>query len=606
MCGFTGFIDTTLDKKPIIQAMNDTIIHRGPDGEGFYIDEHIAMGFSRLSIIDLDHGNQPLFNEDKTYVLNFNGEIYNYQSIREDLIAKGHTFVTQSDSEVILHGYEEYKDDIVKHLRGMFAFVIYHIPTQTLFAARDHFGIKPFYYTLQDNMLIYGSEIKSFLKHPQFKKQLNIDAIQPYLTFQTSVLDETFFKGVFPLLPGHTMTYHQGKCVINAYHTLMFDPQSKTTSQKIHEVVSKSVVAHKIADVEVGSFLSSGVDSSYIASMSHVDKTFTVGFARDGFNECDEAEALAQLLKTQHYSKDIQPDEFFQVLSDVQYHMDEPHANLSAVPLFFLADMASKHVKVVLSGEGADELFGGYETYLPTKKTFVISKIPSWLRPAIVKILTPFAQVFPKLNPWIDTLTPIEKQFIGQAKIMSEKESRVFLKPSMTSSKSVDDVVKPWYNKSLGQHKALRKMHLDMNIWLNRDILTKADKMTMAHSLELRVPFLDKEVWEIARHIPIEQSINSTTTKKLFREAALSNIPEAWAKRKKLGFLVPFKFWILEDHYLNWIKAKFELDFVEEFFNQSEIINLLDKHKRTQSEARKIYTILCFVLWYERYFVLES
>lgn len=606
MCGFTGFIDTTLDKKPIIQAMNNTIIHRGPDGEGFYIDEHIAMGFRRLSIIDLDHGHQPIFNEDSTYVLNFNGEIYNYQSIREDLISKGHIFVTQSDSEVILHGYEEYKEDIVKHLRGMFAFVIYHIPTQSLFCARDHFGIKPFYYSLHEGLFIYGSEIKSFLKHPNFKKELNIDALQPYLTFQTSVLEETFFKGVFNLPPGHTLVYQNGQCTINSFHSFKFEPKEKISSQKINEIVEKSVQAHKIADVEVGSFLSSGVDSSYIASLSKVDKTFTVGFARNGFNECDEAQALAQMLKTQHYSKDIHPDEFFSVLSDVQYHMDEPHANLSAVPLFFLADMASKHVKVVLSGEGADELFGGYETYLPTKKTLLVSKVPHWLRPTFVSVLSPFARSFPRLNPWIDSLVPIEKQFIGQAKIMSEKEAKGFLKPNMWSTRSVEDVVKPWYKQSQGQHKALRKMHLDMNVWLNRDILTKADKMTMAHSLELRVPFLDKEVWEVARQIPIEQSVTPTATKKLFREAALSNIPEAWAKRKKLGFLVPFKFWILDDQHMNWVKEKFELEFVKEFFDQNQIIKLLEKHKNTMSEARKIYTILCFVLWYERYFILES
>lgn len=606
MCGFTGFIDTTLDKKPIIQAMNDTIIHRGPDGEGFYIDEHIAMGFRRLSIIDLDHGHQPIFNEDRTYVLNFNGEIYNYQTIREDLILKGHTFVTQSDSEVILHGYEEYKEDIVKHLRGMFAFVIYHIPTQTLFAARDHFGIKPFYYSLQNDMLIYGSEIKSFLKHPNFKKEMNIDALQPYLTFQTSVLEETFFKGVFNLPPGHTMIYHNGHCVIKEFHSFNFEPKEKISSQKINEVIEQSVQAHKIADVEVGSFLSSGVDSSYIASISKVDKTFTVGFERDGFNECDEARSLAQMLNTQHYSKDISPDEFFKVLSDVQYHMDEPHANLSAVPLFFLADMASKHVKVVLSGEGADELFGGYETYLPTRKSVAVSKVPHSLRPIIINVLSPFVRTFPKLNPWIESLSPIEKQFIGQAKIMSEVESRKLLNPKMWSTRTVNDVVKPWYAKSQGQHKALRKMHLDMNIWLNRDILTKADKMTMAHSLELRVPFLDKEVWEVARHIPIEQSISSKTTKKLFREAALSNIPEAWAKRKKLGFLVPFKYWILDDQHMNWVKQKFELEFVKEFFDQDQILKLLVTHKNTLSEARKIYTILSFVIWYERYFVLES
>jgi asparagine synthase (glutamine-hydrolysing) len=603
MCGFTGFIDGSIDKKQIIKSMNDTIIHRGPDGEGFYIDDSIAMGFRRLSIIDLSHGDQPIFNEDHTKVLNFNGEIYNYQELREVLIQRGHVFRTHSDSEVILHGYEEFGEDIVSHLRGMFAFVVYDIEEKTLFAARDHFGIKPFYYAHQDDLFIYGSEIKSFLKHPSFKKQFNKDALQPYLTFQTSVLDETFFKDVKPLLPGHTLRYSNGVINTQSYHELIFEPKIKVSKDMINDIMRDSVKAHQIADVEVGSFLSSGVDSSYIASISDVHKTFTVGFQREGFNECDEAKELASILETEHYSKVITPDEFFSVLSDIQYHADEPHSNLSAVPLYFLSKMAAEHVKVVLSGEGADELFGGYESYLPTKKWGLSRKFPREIRYLIGYALSKLSNYVSKIQPWADAFSPIEKVFIGQAMIMSEKESKSLLKKPYHSKVSVETIVAPWFKISKGLSGPHRKMHLDMNLWLNRDILTKADKMTMAHSLELRVPFLDIKVWNVAREIESSQNIDTTNTKKLFREAALEKIPQAWANRKKLGFLVPFKFWILDEHIMLWIKEKFSLQFVEELFNQEKLFSLLNKHSHSISEGRKIYTILCFILWYERYFV---
>ena len=600
MCGFVGFLDSNQHKQEIIKQMNDTIIHRGPDGEGFYVDEHIAMGFRRLSIIDLDHGHQPIFNEDNSLVLNFNGEIYNYQELREVLLQKGHSFKTHSDSEVILHGYEEYGEGIVEHLRGMFAFVIYHKDTQRLFAARDHFGIKPFYYTLQDHLFIYGSEIKSFLKHPSFKKELNKDALQPYLSFQSSVLEETFFKGVFPLLPGHTLTYHQGNLTLRPYSTLTFDSKDPIRPITINQVMQESVIAHKIADVEVGSFLSSGVDSSYIASIANVDKTFTVGFERDGFNECDEAKELADLLNTHHFSKVISPKEFFSVLSQVQYHADEPHANLSAVPLYFLSSMASKQVKVVLSGEGADELFGGYESYLTSKKRILAKRFPSSLRHGIAKIIKQAPHH--KFKGWAEAFSPLEESFIGQAFIMDEEESSKLLQSHYHSNQSIQSIVQPWYKQSMHQDEAIRKMHLDMNLWLNRDILTKADKMTMAHSLELRVPFLDKEVWKLARTIPVEQSIDAKVTKKLFREAALEKIPQAWAQRKKLGFLVPFRYWILEDNAMKWIHEQFTLPFVSEFFHQEALLKLLTDHKENGSEGRKIYTILCFILWYDQYF----
>lgn len=602
MCGFTGFFDKLPNKELRIKTMNDVISHRGPDGEGFYVDETIAMGFRRLSIIDLSHGDQPLYNENKTLVLNFNGEIYNYQTLREELIAKGHVFTTHSDSEVILHGYEEYQENIVNHLRGMFAFVIYNRETHAFFAARDHFGIKPLYYALQDSLFVYASEIKAILKHPQFKKQLNPDALQPYLSFQTSVLDETFFKDVFALKPGHMLMYKDNILTTRAYHSLTFEPSRAHTQEEVLALLKESVQAHKIADVEVGAFLSSGVDSSFIATTSEVDKTFTVGFTHDGFNECEEAKVLASMINSDHYSKIISEAEFFEVLSDVQYYADEPHANLSAVPLYFLAQLAAKKVKVVLSGEGADELFGGYDTYITTRKRALALKLPQGLRTFIGHTLSVLRPVVPAVQSWEEAFKPLGETYIGQANIMSEVEARQLLKSQYHSKHSNASVVQKWSSDD----DALHKMSVDMNVWLNKDILTKADKMTMAHSLELRVPFLDKVVWNVARQIPVSQKVIGTKTKALFRDVALSVLPQAWAKRKKLGFMVPFKFWLLEPHVVTRIESLFMKPFVSDFFHQTTLMQLLKKHQTTQAEGRKLYAIVCFILWYERYFVQKD
>lgn len=606
MCGFTGFFDNNSNKREIIQCMTNSIVHRGPDGEGFFVDETIAMGFRRLSIIDLDHGHQPLLNEDKTLVLNFNGEIYNYHALREALLQRGHVFTTQSDSEVILHGYEEYGEDVVHHLRGMFAFVIYNTQTHTLFAARDPFGIKPFYYAQQDNLFCYASEIKAILKHPSFIKQLNHHALLPYLSFQTSVLDETFFKDVFVLKPGHILRYDNHHVSLKAYHELIFQPHQTFTHEEVLNLLKESVEAHKIADVEVGSFLSSGVDSSFIASLSDVDKTFTVGFEREGFNEGDDANALASLIQSEHHYKIINQDDFFNVLSDVQYYADEPHANLSAVPLYWLAQLASKHVKVVLSGEGADELFGGYDSYITTRKRQVANYCPHGLRGLIAQGLHHLSHVFPTLTSWEEAFRPISSTYIGQANIMNEKEAKRLLKTKYHSNLSNQSIVDEYGSKAKHEADVLYQMNVDMNVWLNKDILTKADKMTMAHSLELRVPFLDKHVWHCAQTMKMSQKIQGAKTKALFREVAEMVIPQAWAKRKKLGFMVPFRFWILEDEVKNKIETWFKKDFVGEFFHQDALLKLLHQHQKTQTEGRKIYTILCFLIWYDRYFVQEE
>ncbi len=608
MCGFAGFIDN-LDvdkKKTVIKEMSDSIAHRGPDGEGFFIDERIAMGFRRLSIIDLETGGQPLFNEDKSVVLNFNGEIYNYKELRQDLIEKGHVFSCNADSEVILHGYEEYGADVVNKLRGMFAFVIWNSTTGELFGARDPFGIKPFYYYNTPEMFAYASEIKAMLHHPGFKKELNRDALKTYLMYQYSVPETSFFKNVYKLNPGHFFLYKDGKIDIKKYFTIEYrnnNDDLDTTVDKINNIMKESIEYHKISDVEVGAFLSSGVDSSYIVANANVDKAFTVGFKSDHFDETEDAHALCEILGMKHSRKHITADMFFDILPTVQYHSDEPHANLSAVPLYFLANMASKEVKVVLSGEGADELFGGYYEYETPPEYVKYNKLPFGFRRFMKGVATKLPNMKGR-HFLIRAGSTLEESYIGQAFIMNNEEADKILKPEYRGGKSYQEVTHPIFEEVADKPDLLKKMYLDMNLWLPYDILLKADKMTMANSLELRVPFLDKEVFKVSEEVPFKYIINNYVTKYAFRVAANKTIPEEWAKRKKLGFLVPFREWLREDKWYEKVKEQFTKEYAKEFFDTDELVRILDEHKSGRwSNQRKIYTVYAFLIWYEVFFI---
>lgn len=370
MCGFVGFVDNNsgIDKVNAINEMLDTIIHRGPDSAGVFNDENITLGFRRLKIIDLSkESDQPMYNEDKSCVLVFNGEIYNYKELRNELIERGHIFKSNTDSEVLIHSYEEYGVDLLQKIRGMFAFAIWDKKNQSMFLARDFFGIKPLYYTQNtlDNTFIFGSEIKSFLKQPSFIKELNKDALKPYLTFQYSVLDETFFKGVYKLKPGHYMLYKKGEMQIKPYWNPEFTKKENSLenyAEKINESMKESIDYHKNSDVKLGSFLSGGIDSSYITSLLRPNKTFSVGFHdyESMFDETTLARELSDILEIENHRKIINAEECFEMLPTIQYHMDEPQSNPSSVPLYFLAGLAKEDVTVVLSGEGADEIFAGY------------------------------------------------------------------------------------------------------------------------------------------------------------------------------------------------------------------------------------------------------
>lgn len=602
MCGIVGFIDKSKNKNKVIHDMADLIIHRGPDSSGYYVDNNIALGFRRLSFLDVEGGDQPIYNENKDKVIIFNGEIYNYQDIKNDLVRLGHKFKTKCDTEVILHGYEEYGEGILNKLRGMFAFVIYDIKSKELFGARDFFGIKPFYYYINDGSFMFSSEIKAFLGNPNFKKEFNEEMLPLYLSFQYSVLDKSFFKNVYKLLPGHYFKYKDGKLDIVKYYEIelsdSIDDSFSCVKSKIRELLDDTIEAHKISDVEVGSFLSSGVDSSLIAAMSSVDKTFTVGFDNNNYNEIDYAKDLSSKIGVKNVSKLITRDEYFEEFPKIQYYMDEPLADASAVALYFVAKLASSFVKACLSGEGADEIFGGYNIYQEPYSVSWYYKIPYGIRKCLGVLAYPFRN-HRGFNFIIRRGKKLEDRYIGNAFIFDTSEVNKVLKKK--SNITYRDVTRRYYDKCKNYDEVMKMQYIDFNFWLVGDILLKADKMSMANSLEVRVPYLDSVLIDYARNLPTKYKVNEKTTKYAFREVAKDVLEDKVASKKKLGFPVPIRVWLKEDDIYNKVKDKFKHD--DRFFNTDYLIKLLDEHRDgVHDNSRKIWTVYTFLVWYDEYF----
>lgn len=606
MCGFAGFTGHLDNGEEVLTNMMNRIIHRGPDSAGQHIDGKAYMGFRRLSIIDLDNGSQPMYNEDKKIVITFNGEIYNHQELRAELIEKGHIFANNSDTEVLIHAYEEYGEDMLNKLRGMFAFVIWDSEKETLFGARDFFGIKPFYYAVVDGNLVYGSEIKSILEYPGYKKELNETALENYLTFQYSVLDETFFKGIYKLMPSHCLTFHKGELKVKRYWEPTFEADNNvsldTLIQEIDDAMHDSVEHHKISDVEVGSFLSSGVDSSYVAAIFNGDKTFTVGFDYEKYNEIDYAKSLSEKIKIDNYSKLVSSQEYWAAIPKIQYHMDEPLADPAAIALYFVSQTAAKHVKVALSGEGADEFFGGYNIYREPHDLAGFQKLPLGLRKSLAKCASALPFKFKGKNFLIRASKPVEERFIGNAFMFNEKERNKVLKHP-TGKYNHTELTKPFYDKVKDKDDVTKMQYIDINFWLIGDILLKADKMSMAHSLEVRVPFLDRKVFDVARTIPTKYKVNKHNTKYAMRMAAHKYLPDMVAEKKKLGFPVPIRIWLKDEKYYNIIKKAFNSEAANKYFNTSELMKYLDDHKAGKADnSRKIWTVYMFLVWYEDFF----
>ncbi|NHC41162.1 asparagine synthase (glutamine-hydrolyzing) [Bacillus sp. MM2020_1] len=612
MCGFIGCVhDKTQnfsdEQKQQFKNMNDIITHRGPDDDGFYYDDHIQFGFRRLSIIDIESGHQPLTYENERYWIIFNGEVYNYVELREELLTEGLTFATSSDTEVIIALYSHLKEKAVEKLRGMFSFVIWDKQEQTLYGARDPFGIKPFFYFEDGERTFFASEKKSILLGLE-NDVLNYDSLQHYLTYQFVPEPNTMSDGIKKLEPGHYFTKKIGSPMeIKRYWKAHFKPVQKSEPdfiKEIKDVLFDSVKKHMRSDVPVGSFLSGGIDSSIIASIAKeyhpAIKTFSVGFEHNGFSEIDVAKETAEKLGVENISYVISPQEYMNEIPKIMWHMDDPLADPACVPLYFVAREARKHVTVVLSGEGADELFGGYNIYHEPQSLEVFNKIPR----AGKVLLKGIAAMMPegmRGKSFIERgVTPMEERYIGNAKMFTEEEKRELLSV-YREGLDYRDITKPLYAESRGYDPVDRMQYIDIHTWMRGDILLKADKVTMAHSLELRVPFLDKAVFEVASKIPTSLKTVHGTTKYILRKAAEGVVPAHVLDRKKLGFPVPIRHW-LKDEMNEWAKNIIRDSNTDHLINKSYVLQLLEDHCQGKADnSRKIWTVLMFMVWHQVY-----
>ncbi len=611
MCGFVTVYNK--NQMPIdtenLQLMNGVIEHRGPDDRGLYAENHIGLGFRRLSILDIENGAQPLSNEDNDVWIVFNGEIYNYQELRAWLSELGHVFHTRSDTEVLLRLYEEVGTDSPRYLRGMFAYTVWDKKKQLLFAARDPFGIKPLYYCETPDGFLMGSEIKSFLASGRLTREVNEISLYHYLTFQYVPEPATMFKSIYKLAAGHTIVIQNDQMTICPYYEVEFIPDhSRSLSDMAEEaraVLQESVNIHRNSDVPRGAFLSSGIDSSSLAGLLHqfeLTKTFSVGFDIEGYSELEAARRTADFLGTDHHEMLITSSDYLKALPSIIWHMDEPVADPSAAGLYFVSRLASQYVKVAFSGEGADEFFGGYNIYREPHSLRMFNYLPRGIR-SMSGVLSDLMPSGMKGKSYLSRGSmPIEERFVGNAKIFTDKEKDTILTTSYLRTgqyTSSDFITAPLYEKAKQYDDVTKMQYIDIHTWLRGDILMKADKMSMANSLELRVPFVDTKVFEFAASIPSEYKVNTSSTKLLLREAMKDIVPPDVQHRKKLGFPVPTRVWLKNEWY-EWARTLIYTADVGEWINKSAVLQLLEIHKEGRVDvSRKLWTILVFMLWHK-------
>ena len=602
MCGIAGLISPARADAAALAPMLARIAHRGPDGQGTFVEGPAALGHCRLAIIDLQGGAQPLYSEDKNFVVVFNGEIYNYRELTAELTALGHTFTTRTDTEVLLHGWEQWGRELLPRLRGMFAFALWDRRAQVLFCARDMFGIKPLYYCrCADGTLLFASEIKAFLDHPSFEKQLNTAQLPLYLSCQYSPGRDTFFAGVQKLLPGHFLEFSEGIVRTTRWVQPAFLPgDTPPAPDELEAVLRQSAEAHKIADVEVAGFLSGGVDSAYLTALARPARTYTISYAEPKYDESFPARALARNLGLRNRVRCISPGEFWDAVPAVQYHMDEPMADAAAVALYFLNREAARDVKVVLSGEGADELFGGYNIYRDPFTARWYNRLPPWLRGglgAAASLLPPG----PGVNFLVRRGLSLEERYFGPTALLTEREKRRLL-PGYEGDGDPVCLTESSWDMTEDQDPVTRMQQVDLQLWLAGDILLKADKMSMAHSLELRVPYLDKEVFALAAALPATAKANARMTKIALRQAAARTLPPSAAARKKLGFPVPVRDWLRQEPYTSRVRAVFSRPAAGEFFNVRLLHTMLNHHLHGGDCWRQSWCVSSFLIWSEQFF----
>lgn len=606
MSGIVGFIGQRADAAEILDEMCKRIAHRGPDGVGCYHNGPFALGHRRLHVSQTAEV-QPLCSEDERFAVALDGEIYNAAALQTQLEQAGYHFSPNpGPAEVLLHGYQAWGEEVLEKLRGMFAFALWDAQTQSLFCARDPFGIKPlYYYQNEEGELLFGSEIKSFLPHPGFHKALNENQLELYLSFQYSPGEDTFFQSVKKLLPGHWLRWQAGGYTVQSYWQPSFAPQqlySRTDwEHKIEETLQQSVEIQKAQLGSVGSFLSSGVDSSYLASLSESKRTYTAGFVNNLYDETAGAAEFSKILGAQHRVRTIDPEEYWEELPRIQYYMDEPLADAAAAAFYFVSREAAQQDRVCFSGEGADELFAGYNIYQEPFTALWYEKLPASVRYTLGRAAEQMPPVKGR-NFLVRRAVSLPERYIGPTDLMGETEKKRLLR-QYQGTVLPTDLTRPYLEQSVGQDPVTRMQLIDMNLWLAGDILLQADKMSMASSLEVRTPFLDQEVFQLARRIPVQYRVDANGTKQAFRGAAASRLPRSVTTKKKLGFPVPVRAWLREEPYISQVREAFQSPAAQQFFHTHMLMRLLDQHVSGRRDNwRQIWCVYVFLVWYAEYF----
>lgn len=624
MCGIAGFISKekslpTAERGRLLDQMCRRITHRGPDEQGVIVKDAAALGMRRLSIIDLESGQQPIFDCSGRRAIVFNGEIYNYQQLKKDLESRGHRFKTNSDTETIVHLYEEFGADCVKYLRGMFAFAIYDFADETLFIARDRVGKKPLFYAkTKGGNFVFGSELKVLIEHGEISKEIDFAALDAYLTFGYVPEEFCIFKGVHKLAPGHFLTFKNGEISTQKYWDFDLSENSETKSEAeyieiLREKIKEAVKIRLISEVPLGAFLSGGVDSSaVVAMMSQVSaapvKTFSIGFHEDSFNELKFARVAAKHFGTEHHEFIVTPD-LVETVDELVWHFDEPFADSSALPTFMVSKLAREFVTVVLSGDGGDELFAGYTRYAIDKRRSGLEKLPRTIRRNLLK---PLSEALPhgakgKNFLYNTSLDAVERYIDSISHFGKLKKIELYsglLRSNLNGNSGSAAAIFKQIAESVSSGNALDKLlYLDSKTYLPSDILTKVDRMTMAASLEARVPLLDHALVEFVQTIPANLKLKGTETKYIFKKALEGIVPREILYREKQGFGVPIGDWInskLKDKIHGILSEKRTIE--RGYFEPRYVKILLDEHaKNRRDHSHALWILWMLELWHRRF-----
>jgi asparagine synthase (glutamine-hydrolysing) len=628
MCGITGWIELHPDPKPndreaVLHAMCESIVHRGPDSEGIWLDETAALGMRRLSIIDLKTGDQPVYSEDKSIIAMVNGELYNYREVRADLERRGHKFITQTDTEIVPHLYEEYGEDLVDHINGMFAVALWDTRKKRLILARDRFGEKPLYYGVFDGKLIYASEPKAMLAHPSVSRELDLNALRQYLSFDYVPAPGSIYKGISKLPAAHILTVENGEVKTRRYWNLTFEKNGKTRSlesaaHELRELLSDAVRMRLVSDVPLGILLSGGIDSSTVAAFATLHaaervKTFSIGFTEDSFDESRYAREVAAHLGTDHHEDILSVEKAGDLISEIGTWLDEPLSDGSLIPTFLLSRFVKQHVTVALGGDGGDELFAGYPMYFGHKVASAYRAIPGFLRSGMIE---PVVERLPVSNKNL-SFDYKAKRFVRSANLESVErhhswfgsfsaiEQRSLLTEHVMRDSSGDIYAGPRRMLSIcdAASEIEQMQYLDMNYYMAEDILTKVDRASMAVSLETRAPFLDSRVGEFAASLPLEYKLRGSKGKYILKKAMEGILPASILQRPKKGFGIPIASWLkgslnpLMHERLDQARLK-----DQGLFEPAHVQTLIIEHERgTASHHKQLWTLLVFQLWYDNY-----